>query len=317
MKSLSFKNGDALPVIGLGTWKAKPGEVGEALLEALELGYRHIDCAAIYKNEKEIGMALRQAFKAGVVQREELFITSKLWNSAHLPEDVAPSCERTLKDLQLDYLDLYLMHWPVALRPEIGLDFPEKPEDFLSPDEAPIASTWQAMEKLVDEGKCRHIGVSNFNQSSIESLLRGCRIRPEVNQIELHPYLPQKELVKFCQSESILLTAYSPLGSRDRGSRKDSEPNLFELEAVREIAEAHGKSPAQILLAWHVNRGVSAIPKSTNKDRLWQNLQAAEIELSDQEMTLLSEVREHHRYIGGDVWGMSGSPYSLDKLWGR
>ncbi len=316
MKFLKFKNGDEMPVIGLGTWKASPGEVGEALLEALELGYRHIDCAAIYKNEKEIGMALRQAFKAGIVQREDLFITSKLWNSAHLREDVAPSCERTLRDLQLDYLDLYLMHWPVALRPEIGLDFPEKPEDFLSPEEVPISATWEAMEELVDAGKCRHIGVSNFNQSSIESLLRSCRIRPEVNQIELQPCLPQKELVEFCQAQEILVTAYSPLGSRDRGSRKSAEPNLFELPAVVQIAKQHKRTPAQILLAWLINRGVSAIPKSTNPERLRQNLQAAEIELTEDEMAEIAKVATEHRFIAGDVWALPGSPYSLDRLWG-
>jgi alcohol dehydrogenase (NADP+) len=316
MRKLTFRNGDILPALGLGTWKSEPGEVYEAVLEAIKVGYRHIDCAYIYGNEKEIGEALQKAFQEGLCKREEIFITSKLWNNSHLADDVEPALRQTLKDLKLDYLDLYLMHWPVAQKPDS--QFPQSGEDFLGKDRAPIETTWKAMEDLVDKGLTKHIGVANFNVRNLEKLQETAKVIPEMNQVELHPRLVQDELVHFCSKHNILMTAYSPLGSKDRASqmKKDDEPNLFELPIIKELAEKYHKTPAQILIAYGLNRGISVIPKSTNAGRIKQNLEADGINLTVEEIDLISQEDQNYRFVDGSFWTQEGSPYTMADLWG-
>jgi len=225
MKSYQLANEDTIPALGLGTWKSEPGKVYEAIQTAIQIGYRHIDCAPVYKNEPEVGQALKEAITSGIVKRSELWITSKLWNNAHESEEVIPALQQTLLDLQLDYLDLFLIHWPVVLKKEVS--FPQKAADYLSLEEVPIAETWQAMETALKQGLCKHIGVSNFSQRKLAALRNDCTQKPEVNQVESHPYLQQKDLLDYCNSEGILLTAYSPLGSGDRaqGMKKQDEPS--------------------------------------------------------------------------------------------
>ena len=208
MQTLQFSNGDRMPVLGLGTWKSALGDVYNAVKTAIGQGYRHIDCAHIYGNEAEVGQALSEAFDEGLVSRDRMWMTSKLWNDSHAPDRVQPALETTLANLQLDYLDLYLIHWPVAMKK--GSDFPLTSDNLIALEDLPISETWQAMESLVDKGLCRHIGVSNFSIPKLESLLETARIEPEMNQIELHPYLQQSPMLDFCRQNNVHLTAYSP-----------------------------------------------------------------------------------------------------------
>ncbi|WP_193215151.1 aldo/keto reductase [Luteolibacter marinus] len=314
--TLKFANGDQIPALGLGTWKSDPGEVGAAVKEALRLGYRHFDCAAVYGNEKEIGTALAEAIGSGAVKREELWITSKLWNNAHLKDDVLPALRQTLADLQLDYLDLYLMHWPIAQRPEVS--FPEKAADFLSPDEAPLAETWAALEEAADAGLCHHIGVSNFSPRRLQQLLDTARRAPEVNQVESQPLLAQNDLLDLCRKHGVIFTAYSPLGSPDRPARlqRGNDPPLMKAPVIEAIGRKHGITPAQVLLAWAVCRGTVVIPKSVTPARLQENLAAASVELNTEDMAALSALDQDHRFLDGAFWGMDGSPYTMEYLWG-
>lgn len=310
-----FKNGDQLPLLGLGTWKSDPGQVYAAVREAIRIGYRHIDCAAAYANEAEVGQALSDAVKAGEVTRRELWITSKLWCNAHGREHVAPALEKTLTDLQLDYLDLYLIHWPIPLKP--GVSFPSSAADFMPLAQAPLHATWSGMEAVANQGRARHIGLSNCSARKIRELLPHAKLRPEVLQVELHPLLQQPELVRYCASEGIHLTAYSPLGSSDRPAfvKAADAPVLLENPVIRSIAEAHGRTAAQVLLAWHVQRGISTIPKSVTPARLRENLAATELKLTADDLQRIAALDRNCRLLVGDFWAIPGSPWTVQALW--
>jgi len=315
MRTLTFANGDTMPQFGLGTWKAPPGEVGAATAEALRLGYRHIDCARIYGNEAEVGAALAEAFRNGL-KREDVWITSKLWNDHHAPDDVRAGLEQTLSDLGLDYLDLYLIHWPVAHKK--GVILPEKASDLYTPEDLPLSSTWGAMEALVDAGLTRHIGVSNFSISRLREVMAGARITPEMNQIELHPYLQQPDMLAFCRDAGIHLTAYSPLGSADRPAvlRTEDEPVLLDDPVIADIAARHGATPAQALIAWALDRGTAVIPKSVNPQRLAQNLAANDITLDASDRDAIAARDLGRRYVSGAFWVLPGGPHTMESLWG-
>lgn len=315
MKTLKFANGDQMPIIGLGTWKSSSSDVSEVVINALSIGYRHIDCAAIYANEAGVGQALTETFNAGIVKREEVWVTSKLWNNAHAPEDVQPTLENTLADLNLEYLDLYLMHWPIAYKRHV--QYHTSVEDFIPLESLPISETWKEMENLVGKGLCRHIGVSNFSIKKLDSLLRMAKIKPENNQIELHPYLQQTAMVDFCQSNSIHLTGYAPLGSSDRPARLkvENEPILLNDPIIIEIARRKEVTPAQVLLSWAVHRGTCVIPKSVKRERLKENLNAAQVSLSEQDCAAISALDKHRRYISGTFWAVEGGPYTLENIW--
>lgn len=303
-----------MPLLGLGTWKSSPGQVYDAVKEAIRIGYRYIDCAAIYKNEKEVGQAVADLISDGVVRREDLWITSKLWNDSHRKEDVLPAFERTLKDLQLEYLDLYLMHWPIAIRK--GIEFPRNREDYISLEEIPLLETWNAMIPLKKEGLVRHLGVSNFNVPKLKHLLENSSVKPEMNQVEMHPYLVQKDLVDFAGIHDIYLTAYSPLGSGDRPTaQKDDLPVLLKNETIRKLATQKEVTPAQILIAFQLRRNIAVIPKSVHPRRIRENYEAGHVSLTVEDVLALEGLDEGMRYLNGSVWTREGSPYTYQSLW--
>ncbi len=314
-KQVTLNNGLDIPMLGLGTWKSKRDEVGQAVMTALELGYRHIDCATIYKNEQEVGVALQRAFTGRLLQRDQLWITSKLWNNAHLPQHVRPAVEKSLRDLGLDYLDLFLIHWPVSFRQDV--EHPKNEEDYLLPDEERILLTWEAMEKLVKKGLVRSIGVSNFKRSRLSFLVNNATITPAVNQVECHPCLQQRSLLNYCKKEGIVLTAYAPLGSGDRpqSGKKAGSREILDFPLVANLAEEAGISKAQLLLAWGLGRGTCVIPKSVHAHRLKENFEALEIELSASITKQLDNLDENLRLISGAFFCGPQSPYSLDWLW--
>eukprot|EP00470_Lotharella_oceanica_P005141 CAMPEP_0170174822 /NCGR_PEP_ID=MMETSP0040_2-20121228/8017_1 /TAXON_ID=641309 /ORGANISM="Lotharella oceanica, Strain CCMP622" /LENGTH=343 /DNA_ID=CAMNT_0010416615 /DNA_START=80 /DNA_END=1108 /DNA_ORIENTATION=+ len=276
--TLKLVSGFEMPMIGLGTWKSKPGEVENAVKCAIQAGYRHLDCAFIYRNEAEIGAALKWVFDQKIVRREDLFITSKLWNLYHKKEDVMPALKKTLKDLGLNYIDLYLVHWPMGFTLVDGN---------YKLNKIHYTDTWIAMEECVSAGLVRSIGLSNFNIKQINDVLKIAKVKPSINQIESNPFIPQTELIGHCHKHGIRVTAYSPLGSNDRPFVASDHPTLLKDKTLAAIAEKHKKSPAQVCVRYQIDRGVTVIPKSVTPKRIEENLSVLDFTLSQEERKAL------------------------------
>jgi len=299
--------GAKIPAIGLGTFgsdRIAGEQIADAVLGAASVGYRHFDCAAVYGNEHLIGRSLRTILDGGV-PRDELWITSKLWNDKHAEEDVVPAFEKSLKDLQLDYLDLYLIHWPFSNYHPPGCDVTSR-----SPDAKPYIhenymKTWRRLEELVEMGLVRHIGTSNMTIPKLRLLLRDAKIRPSCNEMELHPHFQQPDLFRFVLDNNIVPIGYSPIGSPARPDRDRTEEDTVDIEdpVIIKIAERLNIHPAVVCVKWAVQRGQVPIPFSVNRRNYLNNLRAVVIEpLLLEEMQAISKIDRNGRLIKGQVF---------------
>ena len=296
----------APPAVGLGLWKIAKPVVADIVEEAVRIGYRHLDSACDYGNEAEAGDGIRRALSAGLCRRDELWVTSKLWNTFHDPRDVRPACERTLRDLGLDHLDLYLVHFPIALEyvpPETryppGWFFdPDAARPAMRPARVPLADTWGAMEDLVQAGLVRSIGVCNYGVSLLRDLLAQARVRPAVLQVELHPYLAQDKLLRFCRDERIAVTAFSPLGAPSYVplGMASAADGVLDHPVVVATARAVGRTPAQVVLRWAVQRGTGVIPKTSRPERLRENIALFDFALSAEQMAAITALDRGRRF---------------------
>ena len=306
VSSFTLRSGAQLPSIGFGFWKVDRPIAANICQTAIAAGYRHLDCACDYGNEAEVGQGISAAIANKLCNREELWVTSKLWNTYHATNHVRAACERSLQDLRLDYLDLYLVHFPIAQR-FVPFETRYPPGWFYDPSAAqprmeevrvPISETWAAMESLVDAGLVKHIGICNFGTSLLRDLLSFARIPPSVLQIEAHPFLVQQKLLRFCAQENIAVTAFSPLGPASYYSLGMAVPSdsLLDNSVIQCIALQYGKSAAQILLRWGVQRGTSVIPKTVTPERMAENLNIFDFELTEQDMQAISSLDRGRRF---------------------
>ncbi|CAF3235863.1 unnamed protein product [Rotaria sp. Silwood2] len=274
--TLSDKN--TMSRLGLGTWRSEPGKVQNIVKEAiLNCNYRHIDCAWLYKNENEVGNGIHEALELsqGKIKREDLFITTKLWNQHHVPEDVQWAIRDSLKKLRLDYVDLYLIHWPIAFKnmtENVWSQNEDKTVRYYAED-VTIADTWKAMENLVDLKLVRSIGLSNFKPLQIDEILKIARIKPVVNQVELHPYLNQEELRQYSKKENIILTSYCPLANLKRPNEREEDVSPLYNPIIEQIAKSINRTTPQVIIRWHLQHGLTVIPKTVTPQRLYENSQ--------------------------------------------
>ncbi|KAI8984105.1 xylose reductase [Mycotypha africana] len=298
------RTNDKMPLVGFGCWKVSQDEAENTIYNAIKNGYRLIDGAADYGNEVEVGRGINKAIKEGIVKREELFVVTKLWNTYHNKAQVRPAFEKQLKDLNLDYVDLYLIHFPVPLKHvDHATAYPpgwyQPGKEELEFEPSPMYECWREMEHLVDAKLARNIGVSNFNVQMILDLLTYAKIKPATLQVELHPYLQQKRLVEWVQKQGIQITAYSSFGPASfvdlTVDGKTASP-LLEHDIIKEISQKHSKTAGQILLRWSIERNVAVIPKSTHEERIKSNLDLFSWSLDGEDMKKIESLDKRLRF---------------------
>lgn len=323
--SLPLNNGRTMPIVGLGTWASPDSgdraKLKQAVKDAIAAGYRHIDTAWCYEVEEQVGEAVREAIAEGTVSRDELFITTKLWSFFMKRDQVVNALKESLQKLGLDYVDLYLVHWPVAIvrtnnAGMYGSMFPVLDDGSIGVDDSvDIATdTWPGMEECVKLGLAKSIGISNFNSQQIEKVLASAQIPPAVNQIESHPFLTNRKLIDFCHQRKIAITAYSPFGGAPHPAHHSKvRAGLFDSELVKNLAAKYGKQPSQILIKFHVQRGVSTIPKSVNKARMVDNMSVFDFELTAEELAALEQMDCGERHCSVPFMRHAKSyPFAID-----
>lgn len=299
-------NGIKLPKVGYGCWKVANDKCADCIYTAIKIGYRYFDEAAVYGNEVEAGQGIKKAIDEGICKREDLFITSKLWCPYHGKDHVKMACKKTLEDLGLDYLDLYLIHFPIAIKfvpfeTKYPPGFEDPVEKKLIEEFTPVSETWGAMEEIYNEGLVKNIGVSNFNVQLMRDMLGYVKVKPANLQIEIHPYMLQTNLVNFCHKHGITVTAYSSFGVSSYTGIMDQykgkeNTSVIEDPVIKSIGEAIGKTSAQVSLRWAVQRGLSVIPKSMNEERMGQNLDILSFSLTEDQMKQINALDRNHRY---------------------
>lgn len=305
-------SGQEMPLVGFGAWKVPTDTCADTIYNAIKTGYRLIDGAQDYDNEKECGEGVARAIKDGLIKREDIFITSKLWNTYHAKENVKKMLKHSLKDWGLEYFDLFLIHFPIPQKfvdpsvkyPPMNVNDWEKMECHFEP--SPLYQTWAALEECVQEGLVKNIGISNFNAGLVRDMLTYAKIRPAVLQIEHHPYLTQPNLVNYVQSEGIAVTAYSTFGPQSfvemnhPGVKKVGA--VLEHPSIKKIAEAHGKTTAQVILRWCTQRSIAVIPKSNNQGRLEQNFKSTDFKLTAEDLKEIGDMNINFRFNDPNDW---------------
>lgn len=303
---IKLNNGLNMPVVGLGVWRMEGKSIRDLLINAIKIGYRHFDCAADYQNEVEVGEALSEAFQTGLVKREDLFITTKLWNSDH--GHVLEACKASLKKLQLDYLDLFLIHFPVATKHTgVGTTGSALDDDGVLEIDTTISleTTWHAMEDLVSLGLVRSIGISNYDIFLTRDCLAYSKVKPAVNQIETHPYFQRESLVKFCQKHGICVTAHTPLGGAVANTEWFGTVSCLDDPVLKGLAEKYKKTVAQVVLRWGIQRDTVVIPKTSKVERLDENFKVFDFELSKEDMELIKRMdRSYRTNQPAKFWGI-------------